>query len=65
MGTTEIQEIPFKYREKNVCSKDDKPQERIAHRGCEVTVLRDIKNLTAHGAEQPALSGPALTKWLN
>lgn len=65
MGTTEIQEMPFKYRVKLFYSKDGETQEQVVCRDCEVSVLRDIQNLTVHGPEQPALAGPALTMWLD
>jgi len=31
-------------------------------RGCEVPVPEDIKNLTEHGSEHPAVADPALSR---
>ena len=36
--------------------------EQTAQRGCRVSILGDIQNLTGHGPEQPAVTDPALSR---
>ncbi|KAK4822670.1 hypothetical protein QYF61_019037 [Mycteria americana] len=42
--------------------EDDQTLEQIVHRGCGVSVLEDIQNLTVHGPGQPAPADPALSR---
>ncbi|KAK4832246.1 hypothetical protein QYF61_021171 [Mycteria americana] len=39
--------------------------ERVAQRGCGVSIVGDTQNSAGHGPEQPALPDPALSRWLD
>ncbi|KAK4826406.1 LOW QUALITY PROTEIN: hypothetical protein QYF61_008693, partial [Mycteria americana] len=55
----EIQEIPFKHKKLFYCTL-----EQVAQRGCRVSVLRGIQNLTGHSPVQPALKSNKAVKEL-
>ncbi|KAK4816818.1 hypothetical protein QYF61_023882 [Mycteria americana] len=51
---TKIQQIPLKHKKTIFCCEGGHRQEQGAHRGCGVSILGGIQNLTGHGSQQLA-----------
>ncbi|KAK4832344.1 hypothetical protein QYF61_021873 [Mycteria americana] len=62
---TKTQEIPFKHMKKLFYHEGGETLQKVAQRGCGVSILEDIQNWTKHSPEQPALADPALSKGLD